>query len=215
MHYVEQRVAPEHLQPNPWNTNVVSPENEQRIENGIKELGFVRPILARELEDGSLQIIGGEHRWQIAQRLGYGEVPVWNFGRIDEKTAKKIGLIDNARYGQDDALQLADLLKGIGSRDEIANILPYNDADLTALLDASSIAGADLDLPGTGAEAAIPERPAPTHQIMRFKVPVEDAAWASALLEKVMREQNFTSDDSMTNAGHALIHLLNKERTAS
>jgi ParB-like chromosome segregation protein Spo0J len=208
-------VHPDRLQPNTWNTNVVSPENEARIEESMKRLGFFKPIIVRTLEDGSLEILGGEHRWQIAKKRGMELVPIFNLGTVPDSKAKEIGLADNGRYGEDDALQLADLLKELGTPEELGKFLPYSDSELNHLLSASSIAMQDLDMPAGGPTPEIPSKPAPTHQIMRFKVPVEDAAWGTAVLEKIMREQNFTSDDSMTNAGNALVYLLNKERNAS
>jgi ParB family chromosome partitioning protein len=72
----QQAVVPvELLHPNPWNTNVVTPENEKRIEESIKRLGLFKPVTVRELTDGRLEILGGQHRWEAARRLGYKEVP--------------------------------------------------------------------------------------------------------------------------------------------
>ena len=49
-----------------------------------------------------------------------------------------------------------------------------------------------------------------THQIMRFKVPIEDVATITTVIERVMRTQKYTDDDSLTNAGHALVHICSK-----
>ena len=71
------------------------------------------------MPDGSLEILGGEHRWKAAQQLGMAEVPVWNVGVITDEHAKKIGLVDNARYGEDDLLGLAGLLKELGNAEGV------------------------------------------------------------------------------------------------
>lgn len=198
------------LKPNPWNTNVVPPENETKLETSIKELGFFRPIVVRTIEGGELEILGGQHRWQVAQRLGIKRVPIHNLGEIGDTVAKKISLADNARYGQDDTMSLSQLLKEIGTQDEIAAFLPYSQEDLTAIINTSSVALDDLDLAnGETDTPELPQLPTPTHQMMRFKVPVEDAAWAIALIEQTMKDQSFTTEDSQTNAGNALIYILN------
>src|SRR4051812_26558524 len=112
----QQAVVPvELLHPNPWNTNVVTPENEKRIEESIKRLGLFKPVTVRELTDGRLEILGGQHRWEAARRLGYKEVPIFNVGTISDVQAQQIGVADNGRYGEDDAAALATLLKGLGS----------------------------------------------------------------------------------------------------
>ncbi len=198
------------LKPNPWNTNIVTPENEEKIEASIKRFGLFRPVVARELADGSLEILGGEHRWTVAKRLGYTTIPVVNLGPIDDKKAKEIGLVDNGRYGEDDALALSELLKELGTTDEVLAFLPYSGDELESLFSTSSIALDDLDIPED--DGSVPDLPAAktvqTHQIMRFKVPVEDSDFVQRLIEQTMKSQGFTDDDSMSNAGHALVHLL-------
>lgn len=198
------------LNPNPWNTNIVSPQNEEKIEASIKRFGIFRPVIVRTLEDGSLQILGGEHRWTVAKRMGMKTIPTINLGVIDDQKAKEIGLVDNGRYGEDDALALSELLKDMGSVDEILGFLPYTGDELENLFSASSISLDDLDIDDD--DGRIPDLPTIkgtlTHQIMRFKVPVEDSDFVQRLIEATMKSQHYTDDDSMSNAGNALVHLL-------
>lgn len=203
-------VAIDLLQPNPWNTNHVSPENEVKLEASMRRFGCYKPIVCRELDDGSLEIVGGEHRWQMARKLGYPTVPVVNLGSISDEKAKEIGLVDNGRYGEDDTLALAELLKDLGNAEEIFGFLPYSNDDLDAIFSSTSIALDDLDshdteLPDLNAPSS---KPLKTHQIMRFKVPIEDSEWVQKRIEHTMKLQGYTDDDSMTNAGNALVHLL-------
>lgn len=197
------------LKANPWNTNIVTPQNEEKIEASLKRFGFFRPIIARTLEDGTLEILGGEHRWTVAKNLGYKTVPVINLGVVSDQKAKEVGLVDNGRYGEDDALALAELLKDMGNTDEILEFLPFTGDELESLFSTSSIALDDLDLSD---EAGLPELPmtkaAQTHQVMRFKIPMEDSEFIQRLIDSTMKSQGFTDDDSMTNAGNGLVHLL-------
>lgn len=199
------------LLPNPWNTNrITDPANEEKLRNSLKDLGTFKPILVREVLGGFLEILGGEHRWKAAKQLGMKDVPIWNLGPIDDTKAKKIGLVDNARYGQDDLLGLAGLLKELGN--DVMAIMPFSEIDLAQIADASSLAFDDLD---NIDNSALPElkdlKAAPTSQMLRFKVPVEDVEWASKLIEREMKTQGFTQEDSLSNAGHALISLLRRQ----
>jgi ParB family transcriptional regulator, chromosome partitioning protein len=205
-------VAPERLKHNGWNTNVVSPDNEAKIDESIKRLGLFKPIICRELADGTLEILGGAHRRDSAIRLKMPEVPVTNLGRVDDKRAKEISLVDNGRYGNDDTLRLAELLDGLGSPDDLATFMPYTDADFASIFSSVNIALDDLDIPDDdGSPAPLPkEKVAQTHQIMRFKVPVEDVGTITDLVESTMKAQRYTEDDALTNAGHALVHLLTR-----
>jgi len=212
------------LRKNPWNTNRVSADNEAKIRTSIERNGMFKPILVRETGEMLLsdppkpvyEIIGGEHRWEQAIELGYEEVPVANLGKISDIQAKEIGVIDNARYGADDTLSFADLLKELGDVDELQDFLPYGSADLDAIFSASVIALDELeidenfenDAPLPEEDEEKPVKPTKTHQVMRFKVSLGDAERLTKLIAKTQKEQGLTTEEDLINAGDALIHLL-------
>ncbi|MDR9847037.1 ParB/RepB/Spo0J family partition protein [Herbaspirillum huttiense] len=201
---------PADLKPNPWNTNVVPPENEAKIDASLKRFGMFKPILVRTLPDGALQILGGEHRKDSAIRLGMKSVPVFNLGVISDERAQEIGLVDNGRYGHDDAVKLAVLLDGLGGAAELEEFMPFSAEDMESIFSAT-VAIDDLELPadtGGATPSPLKEAVAKTHTIMRFKVPVGDVEVISEKIEKVMKRQGFTEEDSLANAGNALVHLL-------
>lgn len=208
-----EMLNPALLHPNPWNTNIVSPENQSKLEESVKRFGMFKPIVVREQADGGLEIIGGEHRWDAARSLGYAEVPVVNLGRISDKKAKEIGLVDNGRYGADDTLQLAGLLDDLGlGATELSSFMPYSESDFASIFSSVNISLDDLDLEDTDESPVTPaQKPAQTHQIMRFKVPMDDVGVITDLIEKTMKEQRFTDEDSLSNAGNALVHILAKK----
>lgn len=205
----------ESLKPNPWNTNIVSPENQKKIENSIKRLGFFKPIIVRILEDGSKEIIGGQHRWEAARALGIESVPTLSLGAIDDKQAKEISLIDNGRYGSDDAGRLAELLRELGNSEDLSEYMPYTADDLTTLF-----ASAEVDLDGLSmdddeeTEEKVEEltKGSPTYRVMRFKVPIDDADFVQGVIDGIQTRQGFTGSDSLTNAGDALVYLCGRER---
>lgn len=212
MDYKIDQVNPEILVPNKWNTNVVSPENEEKLDASLKRFGVFKPVIVRELIDGTLQIIGGEHRAQSAIRLGYKSVPIVNLGMISDQKAKEISLVDNDRFGEDDSLKLAEL---IGTLDpaELSSFTTFSDADLDSLFTNSSIALDELDALSMPTEDIdLPqEKTIQTHQIMRFKVPIKDVDAVTQKIERTIKVQGFDDSDSLTNAGDALVHLLLKD----
>lgn len=216
MKYKHEVVHPSRLSANPWNSNVVSQENEQKIDASVQRLGLFKPVVVRTLDNGEFQILGGQHRWESALRLGFTEIPVANLGKITDEKAKEIGLVDNGRYGADDAVLLSDILKSLGDPEELSDFLPYNLKEMSNLFEATSINLDDLDVSDDDDEG-VPLTPqsssGPTHQIMRFKVPVEDAEYISDLIEKTMKDHGFTNSDALTNAGDALVHLIGKKQS--
>lgn len=209
-----QMIDPRLIQPNPWNSNIVSHENEEKLRASIARHGMFKPVLVRELDDGTIQSIGGQHRAEQAIELGYDEVPVINLGQIDDAQAKEISLADNARYGIDDTLKLSEILNDLNVGD-IENFLPWTNRDIAAMTASLSVDIDDLDLD----EPTIPEdddgpeeAPAPktvkTHQNLRFRCSIQDSARITNLVNKAMQEQGFTKEDDLTNAGDALAFLL-------
>lgn len=208
-------VSVDDLRKNTFNSNKVSAQNEEKIKASIQRNGLFKPIIVRQIPGmPGYEIIGGEHRWEQAVELGYAEVPIANMGEISDAKAKEISVIDNARYGVDDTMMFADILKDIGGLDEISQFLPYGDADLSAIFDAANIALDDLDdLPDAEEPEEIPEvekvaKPTKTHTIMRFKASLGDAERITALIARTQKQQGFTSEDDLTNAGDAIIFLL-------
>lgn len=203
------------LRKNPWNTNKVPVDNEGKIRRSIERNGMFKPIIVREVAGvPGYEIIGGEHRWEQAIELGYETVPVANLGYITDLHAKEIGVIDNARYGADDTLTFSELLKELGDISELQDFLPYGNADLDALFSASTIALDELDIDESFEAAIIPDeeekvaKPTRTHTIMRFKLSLSDAERLTALIAKTQKIQGLTTEDALTNAGDALVHLI-------
>lgn len=212
MRFQQIEVDPRQLKPNPWNTNVVSPENEAKLDKSIERLGFVDPVLVRELKDGTLQILGGAHRTQSAIRLGLDTIPVLNLGSVDDKKAKEIGLVDNARYGDDDILLLGELLSEIGTPEELSVFLPVSSTEMDAIMASTSIDVDHLDFEEDEADDApkLPEKKkAPSHVLLKLKVPVADAERVADYLEEIVRTQGLSDDDSMAASGMALLWLVN------
>lgn len=214
MKYQHLEVSTDLLVANLWNSNIVSPENEAKIDESVERLGIFKPLVAREIPGGKLEILGGQHRWESAMRLGIEKVPVVNLGPdITDAQAKSIMLADNGRYGVDDIGALSKILRDIGSEEQIASFLPYSESEISSIFQAGDLDVDDLDIddeeldvdePGPSA----PVKAGPTHQIMRFKVPVGDAEWVQNTVQSTITAHSLKDQDSMISAGNALVHLL-------
>ena len=208
-----ETVDPKILAPNPRNPNQVSPENQEKLIQSLKRHGFAKPAMIRTLENGTREIIGGEWRIKAAIQLGIAEIPVLNFGEITDDQANELLLLDNGRYGVDDAGLLSELMSSLEDPQTLTNFLPYSDLELDVLLTSSKI---DLDNLETTATTTLLEEPkidleskspGSAYRVMRFKVPIEDAATIDDVIKQIMATKGFTGSDSQTNAGDALIYL--------
>lgn len=208
-------INPRLIKPNPWNSNVVSHENELKLRKSIQRNGLFKPIVVRTLDDGSLECLGGIHRAEQSAELGLVEIPTINLGTITDEKAKEISLADNARYGIDDSSKLYAILADMDA-DVLEDIMPWTTEDIDAITASLAVEIDDLDLDEPEIEKNEPEeenenttdKPERTHQLMRFRVSVTGAANISALIKQTMKEQNFTKEDDLTNAGDALEYLI-------
>ncbi|MPS48534.1 ParB N-terminal domain-containing protein [Methylobacillus sp.] len=208
-------VPSDSLRANPWNSNVVSVENEDRIRESLRRFDMFKPILVRQVEgvDG-YEVIGGHHRAKVAREEGHTELPILNLGYIDDNKAKEIGLVDNGRYGEDDPMLLAELLKSMETADLLPTFMPFELSEMDTILATDTSLLDELTVTEEEATAIepLPEKPSQTHNILRFKVPVEDSPIVEQLINDTMKRHGYTDDDSMMNAGNALVHLFKELR---
>lgn len=182
------------LRPNPWNTNSVGAQNFEKLKGSIEKLGFFKPILARELDGGIFEILGGEHRWRAAMEQGISTVPVISVGKINDLVAKQISLVDNERYGEDDQVALQRLIEEIQSEIDyrLSDIAPYDDEMAATLAKASVIDLEALEALSRGDDEPVDEdkrekteRVGAEHQTMRFKVTFDASSADNALSGRV------------------------------
>jgi hypothetical protein len=122
-------------------------------------------------------------------------------------------LVDNGRYGADDGLKLAELLRELG---DISSFMPYSEAELTHIMSASEIDLDALDFNETDEELdkRVEELTSktPSYQVMRFKVPINDAEFVQGVIDGIVQSKGFTGSDSLTNAGDALVWLCGRTK---
>lgn len=209
-------INPEKLRKNSWNTNKVSPENESKLDRSLKEFGIFKPVLCRTVND-ELEIIGGEHRVESAVRNGYLEIPIIDLGEITDDKAKKIGLLDNGRYGSDDFRELQELLDSLEDLDTMANILPFSVEELETMISSASV---DLEtIPSFDEEdnnnliEEVKEsiREPETHITVKFKIPLTHLQDFNRAIESKKKTLPIQYDDEMKNAGEAILRFVFSE----
>jgi len=126
------------LKPAPWNYKEPgSPEMLARLVASIQRDASAGVLAVREMEDGSLEVIDGNHRLEAVRTLGWAEVPVENFGPISQAAAVVLAQRRNFQWYADDATKLALLMKEVVlptiSLDELEVFMPQGRAALENL----------------------------------------------------------------------------------
>lgn len=207
-----QNIDPKLLEANSWNPNYMSKEDEVKLTNSVNKFG-TGVIVARKLLNGSLEIVGGHHRVQIAVKLGIKKVPVSIYDNMSDDDAKLLGQVLNTRYGKDDSDKLSELLNSLSDKSILAEITPLSEDDIETLSFAMS--SVDLDSLSVNVDDFSSDTPEPkkekapvTHVIMRFKIPIDTAPEIRSILDNLISEQGYDDKDSMIKDGDALVHAL-------
>lgn len=98
---LDQKYLPvDKIVPNPWNPQGMSAEEFNRLVDEISTVGFIAPIQVVPLDDGTYQILGGEHRWKAAKVAGLEEIPCailtdskWKEDDLKKFTTTRLNLI--------------------------------------------------------------------------------------------------------------------------
>ncbi len=161
------------LEANDWNANRMTQEIRAKLRLNLKRDGFVAPLLVRKIGN-RYQIVNGEHRWQIAQELGYATVPCVVLEDLDERRARILTVNLNELGGDPVPSLLAKLLHELEEESplsELAAVLPYDEAeirDTLALLKMPEGLEQMIEEEAAKEEAAAPE-------LFSFVVPRESA----------------------------------------
>jgi ParB-like chromosome segregation protein Spo0J len=187
------------LDANPWNPNRLSPAMRHKLKVYIKREGLVEPLVVRPKADGRFEILGGYHRWLIAQELGYTTVPCSVVEQLDDRRAKILSINLNEMKGESVPALLARVIHDLElelSLDDLETQLPYTLPelkDLDKLLQIPDGLEAQLDEEIAKAEK---ERPIVLSFVVDDSGPVENALARAAVL----------GPGRMTR-GQALLHI--------
>jgi ParB-like chromosome segregation protein Spo0J len=141
-----RRVPAGALRANPRNWRTHPEAQRDALRGMLAEIGFAAALVARELEDGTLELVDGHLRAETAPEA---LLPVLVLDVSEEEAAKLLLTLDPlAALAGTDQAQLADLL----ATTEFAD--PQLDALLTGLVEAAE---ATLEDTAERAEVAIPE----------------------------------------------------------
>lgn len=193
-----ESIDPFQLKPNPWNSNKMDRPNFEKLKLSVQNLSMFKPIVVRQLEDDTLEILGGAHRAEAAKELKFPTVPVFNIGKIDDERAKEISLIDNTRYGEDDSELLSKILDEIDTT-LLESIMP----DIPVVLPDVE----DVSLDDLRKEAKDEDEEFKT---LHYRYPIDKAEEVEAVLARVAVDKGFKFPDGYTNYAEALFYIVTK-----
>jgi ParB-like chromosome segregation protein Spo0J len=168
-----RRVRADRLRPHPRNWRVHPPPQQDALRGLLAEIGYADALLARELPDGSLELIDGHLRAETTPEM---EVPVLIVDLDDQEAAKLLALHDPlAAMAQPDEDVLAELVAEIET-ESVA---------VRAMLDKLI---AEPALPEIADPEDGPSREAPVPEVFQVVVECRDEAEQQAVFNRLSAE---------------------------
>jgi ParB family chromosome partitioning protein len=118
-----------------WNPNQMDQLMRTRLERSIQRFGLVVPLVVRELEKDSYEIIGGTQRSEVLKQMGFVQVPCV-IVRADDAEARLLAQALNHIAGQDDLGFRAELMRHLLStlpQEDVLAVLPETAESLQSL----------------------------------------------------------------------------------
>jgi ParB-like chromosome segregation protein Spo0J len=141
-----RRVRADQLRPHPRNWRTHPAAQADALKGVLAEIGYADALLARELADGSLQLVDGHLRAEVS---GDTLVPVLVVDLDDDEALKLLATLDplSAMAGADGDL-LAGLLADVSTGNEaVRALLDSLAAETPSLADQAGEAADALDIP--------------------------------------------------------------------
>jgi len=194
-----QYVAVDSIKPNSYNPNRQDDNDFQLLLRSMREDGFTQPIVVQE---GTNEIVDGEHRWRAAREIGLPTIPVV-FVDMTPEQMRIATLRHNRARGSEDidlSTQLLRDLRELGALDWAKDSLMMSDEELQKLIDdvpaPDALAGEDFneawvptknatDMEAQSDREVVSMTPAAEKQQKEFK---EKAAKAKTEQERVQIE---------------------------
>lgn len=144
-----------------WNYKLDGTEEDiQKLMRSIRRDKSAGVLAVRELDDGTFEVMDGNHRLEAIRRLEWDEVKVENFGPISQAEAVLIARRRNHNWFKDDAIQLSTLMRDVVvpeiSIDEMETFVPESREEIQAMIDMASTFTFDEEEPEQEEEMSDP-----------------------------------------------------------
>lgn len=180
----------------PWNYKEAGSEEQlERLTASILRDRSPGVLAVRELEDGSLEVIDGNHRLKQLRAAGIKNVWCENFGAITQAEAVLIAYKRNREWFESDMEKLSGLYaKHITpgmTEEELRAVLPMNAEELRGFL---AIPGMNWEAMSTSSTDKHTGNVQPPHAVLGFKMDKRLQAlwrnWCAAAFKEYKKETN-------------------------
>jgi len=129
----------------PWNYKEDDDEQSKKLAANIKRNKQVVNIIVREMPDGTLEVVDGNHRVDAFHEAGMKMAVAFNLGKVPVTTAKRMAMEINETRFKSDHVKMAELVQELVDKhglDDLETTMPFSREDLEGYMNLLSF---DLD----------------------------------------------------------------------
>jgi ParB family chromosome partitioning protein len=118
-----------------WNPNQMDSATRERLRNSVTRFRLVVPLVVRPLPSGRFETVGGAHRLEVLQELGYKSAPCVVV-QANDIEARLLSQCLNRIAGDDDLGLKAELVQQVLAQlpqEEVLRLLPETAQSLQAM----------------------------------------------------------------------------------
>ena len=135
-----------------WNYKTDDEDQAAKLLENIRRNGQVENILVRDVGRGKYEVVNGNHRLTVFEKLKFKKVVCFNLGKISDSQAKRIAIETNETRFESDTIKLAQTFKDILGDDgfqleELEKTMPYDAETLTGFTEMLDFNWSQFDKP--------------------------------------------------------------------
>jgi len=116
-----------------WNYKTDDPEMDVKLQANMEKNKQVENLIVREMKGGKFEVVNGNHRLRILQKMEAEKAMCYNCGKISDEAAELLATETNETRYASDPLKLSALINRIAQVypvSELAMTLPYTEAQI-------------------------------------------------------------------------------------
>ena len=133
-----------------WNYKEENDTLTNKLLANIKKNGQVENLLIREIDNGKYEVVNGNHRLDVMNKLKMKTAHVYNFGKISLTQAKRIAIETNETKFESDTIKLAEVISELSNEisiEELTDTLPYSEQQIQDMRDLTSFDFSEFEDP--------------------------------------------------------------------
>lgn len=115
-----------------WNYKIDDDAQSRKLAENIKRNGQVENIIVRDMEDGTYEVVNGNHRYDAFYEAGIKTPMCFNLGSVSLAAAQRIAIETNETRFESDPIKLSEIINSMTeefTKEDLLVSLPFDEGE--------------------------------------------------------------------------------------